>query len=364
MTGRRLIVLVILALLAIVGAVWLSSERDLRRGESAGSPVFPTLSGALNDITEVRLVKAGGQTAVTLKRGEKHWQVVERSLYPADGGKLRKLLIDLAELRILEQKTSNPENYAVLGVEDVSAPTATGVRLELSGAPQPIALIVGKSAGGRSSYARAGESAASIVVTPALTLDTEPKNWLDRVVVDIAANRVQQASISGGKGAAYIALRESRERTDLTVRDLPKGRELASPTAANPIASAFSGLSFEDVRAVPADEQWGTDAAQAEYRLFDGTILEITGRKDGEQHWIRLTARFDDAQQQRFVVAPAAETQTPTAPASPPVSEPKPEEARSQAQVLAARFAGWAYEIPAYQYDALFRPLDELLKST
>jgi len=355
MSGRRLIVLVILAVLAIVGAVWLSSERDLRRGAFAGSPVFPALTGALNDITEVRLVQAGGKTAVTLKRGEKHWQVVERSLYPADGGKLRKLLIDLADLKIVEQKTSNPENYAVLGVEDVGAPTATGVRVELSGAPQPIALIVGKSA---------GESAESIVVTPALTLDSEPKNWLDRVVVDIAANRVQQARIASGKGAAYIALRESREQTDLIVRDLPKGRELASPTAANPLSSALSGLNFEDVRAVPAEEQWGTDAAHAEYRLFDGTILEIAGRKDGEEHWIRLTARFDDAQQQRFVVTPAPEKQTATAPASPPLSEPTPEVTRSQAQVLAAQFAGWAYEIPGYQYDALFRPLDELLKST
>lgn len=364
MTGRRLIVLVVLALLVFAGAMWLSSERDMRRGESAGSPVFPRLAASLNDITEIRLVKSGGKTAVTLRRGEKQWQVVERSLYLADGGKLRKLLIDLSDLKVVEQKTSNPEHYAVLGVEDVNAATATGVRVELSGAPQPIALIVGKSAGGRSSYARVGESAQSIAVTPALTLDTEPKNWLDRVVVDIAANRVQQARIEGGKGATYVAQRESRAQTDLTVPDLPKGRELASPTAANPLSSALSGLSFEDVRPLPATEQWGSDAAHAEYRLFDGMILEIAGRKEGEQHWITLAARFDESQRQRFAVAADAKKETATAPASLPAPEPTAEETRAQAQVLATRFAGWAFEIPGYQYDALFRPLTELLKST
>lgn len=363
MTGRRLIVLVVLALLVIAGAIWLVNEREPRRGEIAGAAVFPELAASLNDVTEVRLVKAGAQTAVTLKRGEKNWQVAERALYPADSAKLRKLLIDLSELKVVEQKTSNPANYAVLGVEDVTTPTANGVRIELAGLKAPVALIVGKSAGGRSSYARAGDSAQSIVVTPALTLDTEPRNWLDRTLLDIAANRVQQARITGTGGVTYTALRETRAQTDLAVHDLPKGRELASPTAANPASSALAGINFEDVRAVRAEEQWGADSERAEYRLFDGTVLDFTGRNEGEQHWIRLTARFDDLQHGRFVVATPVEKETETTSAPRAALQPTPEEARAQAQTLAARFTGWAYEIPAYQYDGLFRPLDHLLKS-
>ena len=67
--------------------------------------------------------------------------------YPADAAKVRKLLLALAEAKPVEEKTSNPANYAALGVEDVSSADATGVRVELEGTAQPVNLIVGKAAG-------------------------------------------------------------------------------------------------------------------------------------------------------------------------------------------------------------------------
>jgi hypothetical protein len=364
MTGRRLGTLAGITLLIVAGALWLSSERRLRHTETAGERVLPALSAALNEVTEVRLIKAGEKPVVTLRRGEKSWGLVERAQYPADDGKLRKLLIDLSELKVVEQKTSDPANYAVLGVEDVKSPDASGVRIELSGLKQPLALILGKSAGSRSSYARVADAAASIVVTPAITLDTEPRNWLNRSLIDIEAGSVQQVRVTPADGAPYTALREVRDQTDLIVPDLPKGRELASPTAANPLAAALSGLSLDDVRAAPAEEQWSADSPRAEFRLFDGTMIEVVGREDGDQNWVRLAVRFDEAQQKRFAaVAPAEPKPDATTAAAAAAHADKPEETRAQVAALAARFNGWTFAIPAYQYDALFRPLKDLLKS-
>ena len=48
------------------------------------------------------------------------WTVAERDNYPADTGRLRKLLLELAEARLLEEKTSNPELYDRLKVEDIA----------------------------------------------------------------------------------------------------------------------------------------------------------------------------------------------------------------------------------------------------
>lgn len=367
MSTRRLVTLAVLALLVVAAAVWISGRRDLRPDDAAGARVVPALSAALNDVSEVRLVKAGEQTAVTLERTARNWQVAERASYPADGSKVRKLLIDLSELKVVEQKTANAANYALLGVEDVKAGDATGVRVELDGLKEPVSLIVGKNAGGRSSYARLANSDQSIAVTPALSLDTDPRNWLDRSLLDVAATRVQQARITDAKRRTYTAARESREQTDFTVPDLPKGRALASPTAANSAGSALVALTLDDVRRVETNESWSADVVRAEYRLFDGTIVEITGRKEGERHWIRLETRFDEAQHQLFA-RPAegektAEKKEETPAAPPPATERKPDEIRAEAQTLAARFAGWAYEIPAYKYDTLFRPLDDLLKT-
>jgi hypothetical protein len=377
MTRQRFVALLVLALLVIAAAVWLSSQRELPRDNTAGARALPALAAGLNEVSEIRLVKAGDQTAVTLKRAGDHWQVAERADHPADSAKVRKLLIDLADLKVLEQKTDNPANYAVLGVEDVKEPGATGVRVDLAGLPQPVSLIVGKTAGSRSNYARLADSAQSLAVTPAVSLDADPRNWLDRSLLDIPAERVQQVRITDANGHSYIVKRETREQTDFTVPDLPKGRQLTSPTIANSASTALGALTFDDVRAAVPPPTSPKRVARAEYRLFDGTVIDITGRKDGEHHWIHLQPRFDEAQQQLFAAAagPAAGEETgtkaapakgtaPAAPASaatPPAStERKPDEVRAEAEKWAARFANWDYEVPGYKYESLFRSLDEL----
>ena len=381
MTRQRFITLLVLALLVIAAAIWLSSQRSLRRDDTAGARALPALSSSLNQVSEIRLVKAGEQTAVTLKRAENHWQVAERAGHPADSSKIRKLLIDLSDLKVVEQKTENPANYAVLGVEDVKEPTATGVRIDIAGLAQPVSLIVGKNAGSRSSYARPAQAAQSLAVTPSISLDTDPKDWLDRSLLDIPAPRVQQVRITDANGHSYTAKRESRDQTDFTVADLPKGRKLTSPTIGNSASTALGALSFDDVRPAAAPPASPKGVTRAEFRLFDGTVLEITGRKDGEHHWIHVQPRFDEAQQQLFAVAEApalSETAdakaadskaTPVAgeakPAAPnatpaPAAERKPDEVRAEVESWAKRFAAWDYEVPGYKYDTLFRPLDEI----
>jgi hypothetical protein len=371
MTRQRFLILLVLALLVVAGAIWLSRERSLRRDDTAGARVLPALASELNAITEVRLVKAGDQAAVTLKRAEANWLVAERADHPADSAKVRKLLIDLSDLKVIEQKTDNPAHYAVLGVEDVKEPAATGVRVELAGLSQPASLIIGKSAGSRSSYARLAQSAQSLAVSPAITLDADPRNWLDRSLLDIPAARVQEVKVTDSAGRSYVARRESREQTDFTVPDLPKGKVLTSPTAANAGSTALGALSCDDVRAAAPAEASARDMARAEFRLFDGTVIEVTGRKEGEQHWIHLAPRYDEAQQQLFATpapapapaAPDTKSESPPAPAAAPAAaERKPDEVAAEAKKLAAQFAGWDYEVPAYKYESLFRPLDELIK--
>ena len=53
-----------------------------------------------------------------VEKGATDWTVGERD-YPADSGKVRKLLLDLAALSVVEEKTRIPENYPALGVEAV-----------------------------------------------------------------------------------------------------------------------------------------------------------------------------------------------------------------------------------------------------
>ncbi|HEY7377927.1 MAG TPA: DUF4340 domain-containing protein [Steroidobacteraceae bacterium] len=385
MSSRRLVVLLLLGLVVIAGAIWLSLQRSLPRDTMIARHVLPDLAGALNDVTEVRIVKAGDKNAVTLKRGSADWAVAERADYPADSSKVRKLLIDLSQLETVEEKTSDPKRYGQLGVEDVKDPKATGARLEIAGLKQLQQVIVGKTSGMHSAFVRVPGQAQSYLASPQISVDAEPANWLDRGLLDIAATRIQEARVRPTSGPAYTAKRDTREQTDFTVPDLPRGRALSSPTAANSLSSALAGFTFDDVRKLAADEDWSKDTkntAQTDFRLFDGTSITIQGRSVDDKRWVRVIPGFDEALNQKFAVAAApakpdasAATSTPapdatsatpgaaTPPAKPAAPPAKtPAEIRTETEALAKRVSGWVYEIPTYKYDTLFRPIEQILQ--
>ncbi len=360
MTPRRLLVLLVVAVLVIGAALWLAAERNVPRNGTVAGKVLPALAGALNSIDEVRVVTAADKAAVSLKRDEKYWRVMERDGYPADAAKLRRLLLALSELRTVEAKTSNPDNYARLGVEDLAASGAAGVRIDLVGLRQPTSLIVGKSAAGDSTYIRVAGSAQSLLAKPNLAVEREPRNWLNRSILDIPSERVQHVRVAVAGARPYEVTRTSREQTDFIVPNPPRGRKLSSPSAANSAAAALGGLTLDDVRRAQPGDEWTSGVQRAEYRLFDGTTVTVTGHKDGDRHLVRIAVGFDENQRQQFAgpsgAAAAAKDSKP--------ATPKPEELRAAAQADAARVAGWVYEIPAYKFETLFQPLDDLLSKS
>ena len=64
-------------------------------------------------------------------------------------------------LKIVERKTSDPANYAKLGVEAPDTPTATSTLVEVVAGKKTWSLIVGKGADGRAVYVRKPAEAAS-----------------------------------------------------------------------------------------------------------------------------------------------------------------------------------------------------------
>jgi len=190
-------------------------------------------------------------------------------------------------------------------------------------------LIVGKSGDGRSSYVRVNGTPASALASPQITADADPKRWLDHALVDIPESRMKEVAVTPATGPAYSIAREKKEQSDFTVTNVPKGRELTGPGVANPAAGDLSSFQLDDVRHAPADAK---PAASAAFRTFDGLEIKVDGFLEGERHFIALT----------------------------PSSTAK--ETASEAEMLTSRAKGWQFEVPAYKYDAMFRPLEQLLK--
>ncbi len=329
MTARREKLLLGASILVIVLAIWLSSKHTGTRETLAGDPVLAGLDNAsLNSVTEIRLSRGDG-TRTTLKKGSSEWTVAERD-YPADSGKVRKLLLDLAALNVVEEKTRVPDNYPALGVEDVTSAKATGTRIDAVTPSRTYSLIVGKSSGAKSGFVRVVNSQPSLLAAPLITPDADPRRWLEHSLLDIAQERIKEVAVKPADGPGYTAGRTSKDHSDFAVSDIPKGRELSSPAVADPIAGSLASLSIDDVQHTPATA--AGNAAHATFRTFDGLEIAVEGRKDGSRTLVSFAPR-----------STAKETE-------------------AEAQSLAARLKGWEFEIPSYKYDGLFRPLEDLLK--
>lgn len=319
MTPRRLVTLLAVALVIAAVALWLPNRRAAAPVAQVGSLVLPGLKTQLDALRSLRLESRGA--GVTLTRGEAGWSVEERD-YPADPVKLRKLLLNLADLKIVEEKTSDASNYARLGVEDPGAEAAS-VLVEAKTPSATYALLVGKVADSHSSYVRVPGTATSLLASPQVAVDADPKRWIDATLIDLPADRIESVAVTPASGPAWRATRAAA--TDgLTLQDLPKGKSQRSPGGVTPVAAMLTGLHIEDVASAPDAPPAGP---RVELRTFDGVVIELHGRSDGDQRYIRGSARSTG------------------------------DAAAKEAAALESRLAGREFEVLRYKYDALFRPL-------
>ena len=178
----------------------------------------------------MHIYKAGDARVVELKKQGESWTVSERDNYPADESKVRKLLIAIADAKVFEEKTSNPESYATLGVEDTKGAGATSLRIELVGPPKPVNLIVGKQGvGARSNYVRRAGEPQSWLINATIDTSATPEAWLRKDIIDVSADRMQSAKVETKGAKPYTAAKGTRADTDFAVEGLPKGKSLSAP---------------------------------------------------------------------------------------------------------------------------------------
>ena len=338
MSRRRFLALLVAAAIAISGALYLSSQRNLPR-DSHGGALLPSLAGKLDAVTAVS-VRRGSAAPVTLHQVDGRWTVAERADYPADVPKLRKLLLALSDAKIVEEKTSNPANFAAIGVEDPTLPGATGAEVIVTARDANLTVIVGKPVGG-GNFARRGGENTSYSVEPGISFETEPRFWIEPRLLDLAAAAIQSIQVKPADGPGYTVRREPAPGVappgatppsatppsavppgaNFTLEGTPPNRKAADSAALAPSPTAFTGLSADDVSKL--EDIDFSKPTVASVTMSDGNVITLTGAAKDDKHWMRLQAGKDPA--------------------------------------LNAKTAGRAFEIASYRFDAIFRPLEQLL---
>jgi hypothetical protein len=130
--SKRTVAILAAALVVLLALVIFAQRGSKPVGN--GSALVPGLAAALGDLERVTVTKANGEIVATLEKRPDNWVVADKNGYTANAAKLRQALTALSEAHIVEQKTANPDLYARLGVEDVTAANAAGVSIALTAA--------------------------------------------------------------------------------------------------------------------------------------------------------------------------------------------------------------------------------------
>ena len=208
MKAQSLRWLVIAAIIALGAALYATSARRPGADVSVDAKLYPELEASLANVTALRIFGAGDKQLVGIEKSADGWRVAERANYPANVARVRELLLALAKAKTIEQKTAVAANLPALGLEDLTAPNASGKRVELAGTAKPVSLLVGKSPDDHSTFVRRAAELQSWQIDTRLQVDGDPKQWLQAKVLEIPATRVKSVETQiTGKPAWSIAKR-------------------------------------------------------------------------------------------------------------------------------------------------------------
>lgn len=342
MNRAGVLLLGVLALAAITAVLVLTPAR---REESipAGEPLLSGLKEIVNELEALDLSAAGGEVRVRLRRDEQRWRVLERDGYEADFERVRSLLRSLAEARRAEPRTADPRWYARLGVEDVAAPDASGIRLDFPGTGLP-GLIIGRAdPAGRGHYARVAGAAQSWLIDREFDLEADPVAWLERSVMDLPASEIREVVIRHPDGDIVHLKSGDTDGGEFVLFNVPAGRSAGPAWNISPVANGLSRVRLEDVRA--HDGNLPDDAVRALYTTIDGLNFVASLFADASGNWVHFTV--------------SAET-----PVRPEGEEPDADQTEALVDAVAvdARLSPWQFRLSEFKYDNLSRRLEDLLE--
>jgi hypothetical protein len=364
----------LLAGITIVGillAVFANREPSSSLPQS-GQLVFPDLMSVVNDVNEV-VIETKDQT-ITLVRGEKSWGVKEKASYRADVEKVKQAIVGLADLRIHEPKTQNPELYERLGLQDKDQEGSTSKRVTVKTADnaETAKLVMGNQRPAKGNprmsdiYVRKPGDPQTWLAIGNVPIETMPDEWLDKEVTALPTKRVRQVTVTHPKGDTLHLSKAKPDDLDFQLDAIPSGFKISSQFNVNNVVGTLVQLSFEDVKPQAEIDFVAKPGVSVVLETFDGLRLHVQTTKLDEHVWGKFSAEFD-----ANLIQPSEEpeaklegteksegTETEKGDKDTDVETPKkesllkkPEEVQKEVETLNQRVKDWAYALPSFRVE-------------
>lgn len=343
MTPRTVAVLILLAIVSVGAAVYSGANRvSFQESRFEGQRLFPTLLASAGEVSEIAVTQAGKVMTFVKKDGQ--WTLGESDNYPVHANLTSKVIFSLANMELLEKKTALPARLEKLQLRDPAQKESSGqlVVLKDAGGNVLADLIVGRAnnflptttAGGM--YVRRPGEDQAWLVRGLVDIGVEPRDWLQRDIIDIKPERIARVEVTQPDGAQLIVETGKDAKGEFVFANMPDGMVLKSEYAPRNIAALLGGFVLNNVR---RSENVTLDPAAAYVSHFTST--------DGISVVLRIW-RKDESQ---YMTVEAAYT------GSDPASD-----AAKQVDAITARTKGWTYMIPEYQYEQIAKKMSDMVE--
>lgn len=381
MKTKTLLILIAGTALLLAAAYAITRPRSTTTNAASETkpPVFPTLTARANDITEIVFTRP--EMTFTLRKdpGDSGlWRVVEKANHPARGDAIRTFIIALSQLREVERKTSRPELYSKLGVEDPIAPKAvtpdtplpqsTLVTLKDAKGESIAAAVLGNPKWGAAPglYLRRVGDPTVLLAEGRVDVQRDPIKWTEDQFANIAAARIKSITISPPPILSHespvhpsLTIARRAQSDKLALQSILAGQELKDPAFPDSLGTTLTTLPFQDVAPLNTIDFVRSDTStpgnSAEFRTFDGLIVNIqTVQRDGRTWW-KLVASVDESIPAQ--VPPPPDQQALAAPAATTL-----EALKKEAADLNTRWSLYAYAPVDWKAQPLSSALSDLLR--
>ena len=146
MSPKAFLVLAAVTVVTTVAAVFaILGQPAVTTLRFVDQPAFPALRENPDAVGKITLTAPAGTITLVRETGDR-WAALERYGYPVDRKRVRDLVVALADMRLIERKTAQPERYGRLQVEAPDADKAQSqlVRLETADGKVLAEAIIGK----------------------------------------------------------------------------------------------------------------------------------------------------------------------------------------------------------------------------
>jgi hypothetical protein len=344
------------AVVAVAAAAWIIARQPEQSTSGIGQqgPLFPALAQQVNEVGT--LIVADAKQRLTIQRqGEERWVLKEKADYPVRGDAVKKTVIGLAEMQILEPRSENPELHLKMGVGDLDKPGSEAVRVTLrdKAGKDLASLLIGKTKASETTmrpaeiFVRKASDTKSWLVHGRIDVKADPMSWVEKDTLKVVRGRIMAVDIMQPDGAKAEIRRPDPAKEEFELAGLPKDKK-AKTSDINGIAGGLEFVNFDDV--AKADQVDFSKAVVTTYRTYDGLVVEIrTVKKDGKP-WVNFKAQVD-AEQAAKELAKADEKK---------VLLPR-EEVEKEAKGINDRLGGFAHQVPDYRSDNFIRKPDDLI---